>query len=259
MQNNIHVSNFNSNSISVPALNKVSEGLNKEVEDTPRTENPKISVEPLEDTKVVKEEKDESCEKEATAEHSEEIKYIPGSEILRPRSKRAAKKRAKTFDYQEDDEEEADYKPKTRKAKKNVKRQRKESKVSAPTDNEDSFPSQDKSNTSGLKECKDWGKFFTAQGLGGHRAKSHPGQNQEYRDKMKIREANEEKRIVLRLAQRLYYERFSNNKIHPKNINRGSLRSLKEEISSDPMLRQRLEKENYMQFLRNKKLEFKKK
>ena len=57
------------------------------------------------------------------------------------------------------------------------------------------------------KVCADCGMYFSAQGLGGHRAKAHQGENQTYRAKLKIREKNEQKRITLRLAQYLYYER----------------------------------------------------
>ena len=47
-------------------------------------------------------------------------------------------------------------------------------------------------------------KRFTAQGLGGHKAKAHKGLNHEYQEKLKVRKMNKNNLEILRLAQQQY-------------------------------------------------------
>lgn len=52
--------------------------------------------------------------------------------------------------------------------------------------------------------CPHCHREFTAQGLGGHKAKAHPGLNIEYQQKQEIRKKNSDKLQILRLAQFQY-------------------------------------------------------
>jgi hypothetical protein len=99
--------------------------------------------------------------------------------------------------------------------------------------------------------------MFSPQGLGGHKAKAHPGENMEYQAKQKVREKNEEKRTLLRLAQRYYYMKFSGKDIHPKKINRMQLEKLKKEINVDPVLKERLMNSDWEEYLKQKKADCK--
>lgn len=105
----------------------------------------------------------------------------------------------------------------------------------------------------GKMECKDCGKTFTAQGLGGHRAKAHPGQNQSYREKMLVRRENQDKREILRFAQYLYYQRYSHTSILVKDIPRATLQRLKKELEENPNMVEELRAVDIMAFLARKK------
>jgi len=52
--------------------------------------------------------------------------------------------------------------------------------------------------------CPHCHREFSAQGLGGHKAKAHPGLNIEYQQKLEIRKKNSDKLQILRLAQFQY-------------------------------------------------------
>ena len=98
--------------------------------------------------------------------------------------------------------------------------------------------------------------YFSKQGLGGHRAKYHIGENHEYGKKLKIRKKNEEKRINLRLAQFMYYKSNTNTHIQPKDINRTILYKLKKDIEGNDMLKNELLKQDYIKFLKEKRKTF---
>ena len=57
--------------------------------------------------------------------------------------------------------------------------------------------------------CPYWGKKFSSQGLGGHKAKAHKGLNFEYQQKLEIRRKNKNNLDILRLAQFQY--KFDHN------------------------------------------------
>jgi hypothetical protein len=102
-----------------------------------------------------------------------------------------------------------------------------------------------------------WDRTFSPQGLGGHKAKAHPGENMEYKAKQKVRAKNEEKRNLLRLAQRYYYMKFSGQDIHPKKINRMRLEKLKKEINDDTVLKEMLMNSDWEDYLKQKKTDWK--
>jgi hypothetical protein len=79
----------------------------------------------------------------------------------------------------------------------------------------------------------------------------------EYKAKQKVREKNEDKRILLRLAQRYYYMKFSGQDIHPKKINRMRLEKLKKEIDSDVVLKESLMNSDWEDYLKQKKTDCK--
>ena len=57
-------------------------------------------------------------------------------------------------------------------------------------------------------KCPHWDRKFSAQGLGGHKAKAHKGMNTEYQRKLEVRNRNKPNMSILRLAQFSYlYDR----------------------------------------------------
>lgn len=170
--------------------------------------------------------KDKFTEVEVKVKSSPDVKFSSNSKAKKPAKKRVYKRKARkpSIDKEEDGSESG-----TDEAK--------------------------KPNTKQVKQLA-WdicGKKFSPQGLGGHKAKAHPGENKEYKIKQKVREENEDNRILLRLAQRYYYTKYSNVDIHPKDINRMKLAKLKTEINEDPELKASLLNSDWESFLRNKK------
>lgn len=107
--------------------------------------------------------------------------------------------------------------------------------------------------------CPECNLYFSKQGFGGHRAKFHAGQNPGYRKKQETRRKNEEKRTLLRLAQFLYFQKYTKTDIHPKDINRGLLFKLKRDIENDEKLREQLQEHDYINYLKDKRASFKRK
>mmetsp|Transcript_6385 Transcript_6385/g.7147 ORF Transcript_6385/g.7147 Transcript_6385/m.7147 type:complete len:289 (+) Transcript_6385:603-1469(+) len=224
----IEVTSFKDTQDKTPTLNQVSVLLNKEVEKKiPETISLKIKQE------VQKEVQIEIPHKIST----EELKNDTTAESELPTAKNS-KEKVTNFGI----------KTRSVKAQKRILTSKKPMKKAAglyePTIGKDNM-------------CKDCGMYFSSQGLGGHRAKSHQGQNKEYKAKLKVRNKNEHKRTILRLAQYMYYKKHANQNLHPKDIPRTNLLKLKREITVNDKLKNDLLEEDYGSFLKAKKIEFK--
>lgn len=146
---------------------------------------------------------------------------------------RAKKPRAKKASVQK---EEGNHRPSKKRAVKLVR------KATESTSANDDFE-ETKVKMLACKTCK---KLFTAQGLGGHRAKAHPMQNHDYQEKIKKREQNKPRLNLLRMAQLKYYETVS-TKIPPNLIPRQIINRYKQEIEADPDFMSKLSDKDEME------------
>ena len=170
----------------------------------------------------------------------EEPEFVAPVTVKRPTAKRARAASRK-----------ASSKPKKTLKRNKGKMSRKDSSETKATEEDTEVVKATKK--SGKIACQDCGKVFTAQGLGGHRAKAHPGQNPSYKEKMMIRRGNQHKREVLRFAQYLYYQRFPDRKILVKDIPRNIIQKLKTELEENPDMVEELRDIDVRGFLADKK------
>ena len=92
-------------------------------------------------------------------------------------------------------------------------------------------------------KCPHWDKSFTAQGLGGHKAKAHKGMNKEYKRKMEIRNGNKNNLEILRLAQFRYMYDRNMLDMRPSLIPRSQIISYKASINSQI---EKMQREQFM-------------
>lgn len=174
--------------------------------------------------------------------------------LKRSASKRKTSSRAPSRSSSRKSAKKAPAKPKRRESKAD----RKKTSASDFENEEDEYKEDEEGETFTKKtkrRNRQWDicyKYFTSQGLGGHRAKSHPGQNKSYQKKLAIRGANSENRKLLRLAQVLYYKEY-NDGCKPKDIPRGIIKNLRVKIQQDENLRDSIAEIDYEAFLAKKK------
>jgi hypothetical protein len=93
-----------------------------------------------------------------------------------------------------------------------------------------------------LFQCEYCGEFFSAHGLGGHKATKHRGMQSNYSRSQKIRKQNEETRLIRDCARLRFSEQYGEFK-KAKDIPRRTWDKLKKEVAEDTQLKERLAKQ----------------
>lgn len=84
-----------------------------------------------------------------------------------------------------------------------------------------------------LLKCPHCSKTFTAQGLGGHKAKAHPGLNISYQEKIKVREENKINLEILREAQKRIKLHLGNPNLKNSQMSRSMVEAFKKQVRDD--------------------------
>lgn len=197
-------------------------------------EIPKIFVsQPAEDLKRKMSFGNSTATFEKEREEAKNISEVNEEEKVNKKAIRKAKRKESKLEWSEESESLFEEKPKR---KRSIKANRKKSEVpsisqSKRKKSEVSLISQPKSSgkKGDLLPCPFCDKFFCSTGLGGHKAKAHPGMNLDYKRKLIVRNKNAKKLKLLRLAQEMYRRKEGDYTIKNSEMHRGLIEKYKKE------------------------------